>query len=228
LEKRRSRVTKVLMVVAHYDDPVIWAGGAVRQTRSEGWDWTVVATCVEERSRREYFEAWCESLGVHPVSLLFKDHPDGGPFSQNHRTSLREAILGACRKTTFDWVFTHSLDKEGEYGPHPNHTEAAQTVVSLADERVLPAQSIAHFAYRRIYGLGDLPSVATRDASHYLPLDYEVLRWKAAWCARAQDVELLDSSLGGHTWLEKLAWPCPNPEAFVGDGLKLPPPFAGR
>jgi LmbE family N-acetylglucosaminyl deacetylase len=221
-------VTKAIAVGAHYDDAVIWAGGAIKRTLSKGWDWTIVTTCAEEEHRRKYFRQWCESLGVRPVALLFKDHPDGGPFSQNDRDALCDALRRLLRNSAPDWVFTHPLDPEGEYGPHPNHTEAAEALASLAGEGTLGVSQIAHFAYRRLYNLADLATVARVEASHYLQLNYDELRWKAQWCEKANDVESRDPALGANTWLKKLAWPCPNPEAFVGDGLRLPPPFVGR
>jgi LmbE family N-acetylglucosaminyl deacetylase len=217
-----------MAVVAHYDDAVIWAGGTMRRTLSLGWDWTIVTTCAAEEHRRKYFMEWCESLGVRPVALLFKDHPDGGPFSQNDRKVLCDATRNAVRSVTPDWVFTHSLDADGEYGPHPNHAEAAEAVASLARDGILSVNHVAQFAYRRIYRILDLAPVARGEASHYVQLDYDDLAWKAEWCARARDVELRDPTLGGVSWLEKLGWPCPNPEAFAGEGLLLPVPFISR
>jgi LmbE family N-acetylglucosaminyl deacetylase len=225
---KEDEVTKAVAVVAHYDDAVIWAGGTIKRTLSLGWDWSIVTTCAEEEHRRKYFTEWCESVDARPVALLFKDHPDGGPFSQNGRRVLCDAIRNAVRSAAPDWVFTHSLDADGEYGRHPNHTEAAEAVASLADEGTLGVSQVAHFAYRRIYGLSDVATAARLEASHYLQLDYEELRWKAEWCETANGVEFRDPALGANTWLKKLAWPCPNPEAFVGNGLRLPSPFVRR
>ena len=227
-DAEEDEVTNAIAVVAHYDDAVIWAGGTIKRTLSLGWDWTIVTTCAAEQSRRDYFVRWCESLGVRPVALLFKDHPDGGPFSQNDREVLCDAIRGAVRSAAPDWLFTHSLDGDGEYGPHPNHTEAAEALASLAGEGVFRVSQVAHFAYRRAYGLPELATVAGVEASHYLQLDYDELRWKAEWCEAANGVEMRDPALGADTWLKRLAWPCPNPEAFAGNGLKLPSPFVGR
>jgi LmbE family N-acetylglucosaminyl deacetylase len=214
-----------LMVTAHFDDPVIWAGGIVKRTRDVGWDWTVVVFCAAEPQRRACLEAWCESLGAHPVSLRFVDHPDGGPFSRNAQDALRTDLLRVTQRASFDWVLTHSLDPQGEYGPHPNHTEAARIVATMAERGELPRDRIAHFAYRRIYGAAG-PTVAALEAVQVVQLDYEELRWKAEWCAKARDVELRDASLHGRSWLERLSWPCPNPEAFTGQapkGMRLSP-----
>jgi LmbE family N-acetylglucosaminyl deacetylase len=221
-------MTKAIAVVAHFDDAVIWAGGAIRRTHALGWDWMIVCTCAVEPSRRGYFLESCDALGAREVALEFVDHPDGGPFSRNAREALCAAVREAARSAAPDWVFTHSLDRDGEYGPHPNHSEAAEAVASLAGEGILRVSQIAHFAYRKMYRVPDLGPVARSEASHYLQLDYDESRWKAEWCGKANAVEMSDPALGKNTWLKRLGWPCPNPEAFTGTGLRLPAPFVGR
>ncbi len=221
-------MTTGVAVVAHFDDALIWAGGAIRKTRALGWNWTIVCTCAPERNRHTYFLESCDALGARGVAFEFVDHPDGRPFSRNDRAALSGAIRGVIAGTSSGWVFTHSLDPEGEYGPHPNHMEAAEAVASLAREGILGAGQIAHFAYRKATGVPNLAPVARVEASHVLQLDYDDLAWKAGWCARARDVELADAALGGVSWLERLGWPCPNPEAFSTQGLDLPPPFVRK
>ena len=220
-------MTEALAVVAHYDDALIWAGGAIARSRRLGWSWTVVALCVGEVERRGVFDGWCRALDVRGIALTFRDHPDGRAFSRNDPKSLRGAILGEIGEASFDWVFTHSPDPEGEYGFHPNHAEAAETVAALCEEGLFDARRVVRFAYRRIRGRADLPTVVAPDASWFVLLDYEELSRKAEWCRRAHAVELHDPALGGRSWLERLAWPCPNPEAFEGEGLRLPAPFIG-
>ncbi len=217
-------MTNGLVIVAHYDDPLIWAGGAIRRTAARGWNWTIVATCVEVGGRKRYFEQWCGTLGVQGIDFAYADHPDGRPFSRNDRRAMTKAVFDALQSTRFDWVFTHNAGAEGEYGFHPNHAEAAEIVTSLVDAGLIVDRQIVHFCYRRAYGLLDLPAVGGARASHVLPLDYRELAWKAKWCERARDVEIRDPLLAGFTWLDRLSWPCPNPEAFDGCG-SLPPPF---
>ncbi len=219
---------RAVAVVAHFDDALIWAGGAIRRTRALEWEWTIVTTCAAEHHRRAYVESWCASLGAHSESLRFVDHPDGEPFSRNDRAGLLRDVGKILNSASPDWLFTHSLDDRGEYGRHPNHAEAADVAVALARAASLKVSRVAHFAYCRVYGGARVPTVARLESTHYLALDYDDLRWKAEWCARANSVESADPSLGENTYLRRLHWPCPNPEAFSGDGLALPPPFAAR
>jgi len=218
------KTVRALAITAHYDDALIWAGGAIRQTKALGWTWTVLATCVDEESRRAYFAAWCASVGVRGVALRFVDHPDGKPFSRNNRDGLYDAVADGVGREPFDWVFTHNPDPNAEYGPHPNHNEAARTALRLIDSGASGGR-LARFSYRRLYPSDSSAAVASPDASHTVPLDYGQLQWKAAWCSRAHALEAADVRLNGRSWLERLAWPCPNPEAFLVQGATLPSPF---
>lgn len=220
-------MSQAAAVVAHFDDAVIWAGGAIRRTRRLGWDWTIVCTCAAEPMRRAYFLASCEALGARGVALEFADHPDGKPFSCNDHRALVEGIRVAAGQEPLDWVFTHNADRHGEYGLHPNHAEAARGVLELVRSGGLTSRGVVEFSYRRLGGAAG-PPVARPSASHILALDYDELAFKADWCARARDVELVDPTLGGVSWLEGLGWPCPNPEAFSIRGAGLPPPFVRR
>lgn len=210
-------MTRALAVVAHYDDAVLWMGGAIKRTRHAGWDWTVVAMCVAEAARRQHFEDACVSLGADHTSTDFVDVQSGDPFDKNRRDGMRKALQGIILQSMYDWVFTHSLGKHCEYGYHANHMEVAQVVAELAGDKKIcdgPAR-VAHFAYEPIYG-GGIATVAVTCANAYLQLEYNELLWKCRWCERAAR---LDGSL------RSLAWPCPNPEAFSGEGLSLPGPF---
>ncbi len=220
-------MTHALAVVAHFDDAAIWAGSAIRRTRTLGWEWTIVCTCAAEESRRRYFLEFCAELGARGIALEFIDHPDGDPFSRNSRVAMAARVAAAVGGAAVDWVFSHSSDAAGEYGAHPNHAEAAQTVADLIASCALQPRGVAQFAYRRFLAGRAGPPVAQPDASQIFVLDYEEISWKAAWCARARDVETRDPALGGRSWLEGLAWPCPSPEAFTVTGNPLPRPFDG-
>ncbi|MEW5827204.1 MAG: PIG-L family deacetylase [Candidatus Bipolaricaulota bacterium] len=214
-----------LALVAHFDDAPIWVGGAIWGTLQLGWEWLVVTTSAAEPQRRGYIDAWCASLGVRSVALSFCDHPDGAPFSRNARDELLLCVREAVQGFRPDWVFAHNPDSLGEYGPHPNHLEAAEAARELAHQGLWKADRLALFAYQRASGTA-APPVARSGATHILPLDYPTLQRKAAWCASANDVERADPELGENTWLRHLGWPCPNPEAFSAHDL--PPPFLRR
>lgn len=213
-------MTSALAVVAHYDDAVLWIGGTIRQTMQNGWDWTVVAMCVTETWRRQYFQESCDSLQVNWASKEFLDIQSGDPFDKNCRDRMRKAVQEIFSQRKYDLVFTHSLAEHCEYGYHANHMEVAQIIREVGDGNTMSdgTSRVVYFAYKPIYP-GGVATVAATDAIAYLQLEYDDLLWKCKWCERALR---FDESL------RCLAWPCPNPEAFSGDGLSLSKPFVLR
>ena len=100
--------------------------------------------------------------------------------------SLIDAIGGA----TFDWVFTHSRDRFGEYGGHANHSE----MVSLVTASRGVATDDRHGQCRPLLLLSDIRlrragAVARPDATHYLQLTYDELLFKCHWTMQAPDVD---------------------------------------
>ncbi len=179
-----TTVTSAIAVVAHHDDALLWVGGTIKRTLRCGWDWTVVAMCVQSDEKKSFFDDWCKSLSVRHDSRKLHDYPNGNPFSANKLCDMREKLLSATQKEKFDFVFTHTPDGRGEYGPHPNHLETAETVLNLANKGKLckcPTH-VLHFAYAPIYGLSGRATVARTDACWYVQLSYDELLWKSCWC----------------------------------------------
>lgn len=212
---------KAVAVVAHHDDHVLWMGGTIQRLAATGWQWTLVAMCVPDRERQGYFLHCCSVFGAAPVFMEFQDYMNGEPFSRNSRDEMRSQLAEAVRGQTFGLVFTHSRSERGEYwARHANHVEVRE----LATEMVVNQQfgpdhgGLAYFAYDVIYG-GGTATCARRDANYFLPLTYPELLWKCQLSSLAPDA---------HTSLKNLAFPCPNPEGFEGDGLILPPPLVRR
>jgi LmbE family N-acetylglucosaminyl deacetylase len=209
-------------IVAHHDDHVLWMAGTIQRLAVAGWHWKVVAMCVPELPRRDYFLHTCSVLGVDRAALEFRDYMPGNPFSQNDRASMRARLLETVRGQTFDLVFTHSRGEQGEYwARHANHVEVQELATELVDQHHLGSgrQSLAYFAYDVIYG-GGTATCARTDATYVMPLTYPELLRKCHLCRLAPDV---DTNLGN------LAYPCPNPEGFEGDDLQLPvPPLVRR
>jgi hypothetical protein len=214
-------VPKAIGVVAHHDDHVLWMGGTIQRLAGAGWQWTLIAMCVPDPNRRAYFDHCCSIFGAVPVAMGFQDYMEGAPFGRNNRDQMRNCLTEAVHGQSFDLVFTHCRGQHGEYGGrHANHVE----VLRLTDESVNDGQlgrgraSLAYFAYDIIYGGGTATGAKT-DAEYVLPLTYPELLWKCQLCSLAPDA---DTNLRG------LAFPCPNPEGFEGDGLILPGPFVCR
>jgi len=212
-----------LVVVAHDDDAVLWMGGTIHHLKY--WNWHAIAMCNQGNSeRKHYFEKTCGKLGVTAVPLDFLDYPDSSMVPRrNSIAEMKEALIGVVGTRAFDYVFTHSRDPNGEYSHHPNHSEVCEVVRSLVSDRQLVenGSKVAYFCYYPIYGLSGLATVATMEADCYFQLTYRDLAVK---------VELIRSHTPAivNNLERDLGAPCPNPEAFEGDGLTLPNPFVRR
>lgn len=216
------KVPNAIAIVAHHDDHVLWMGGTIQRLAVAGWHWKVVAMCVPDLPKRDYFLHSCSVLGVARAAMEFRDYLDGEPFSQNDRDSMRCRLVEAVRGQTFDLVFTHSRSERGEYwARHANHVEVRELATELVGKQQLgPGRhGLAYFAYDVIYGSGTATCART-DAAYWMPLTYPELLRKCELSRLAPDAD---------TSLRNLVYPCPNPEGFEGVGLDLPaPPLVRR
>ena len=213
---------KTLVVVAHDDDAILWMGGTIH--RLGKWDWHVVSICNQGNvQRKHYFRTTCAKLGARADALDFLDYKNSHTVpTQNSLTDIKEKLLEIVGDIRYDYVFTHSRNPDGEYSYHANHHEVCTVVEQLASEgRLVERCGLAHFCYSPIYRLPGLDSVARQDALYYFQLNYGELAFKA---------ELIGSHIPAivNDLEQDLGAPCPNPEAFEGDGLSLPTPFIGK
>jgi LmbE family N-acetylglucosaminyl deacetylase len=212
-------MTNALAVVAHHDDHILWMGGMIQRMRARGWNWTLVALCVPDPERRAYFVECCRALGAESLVMDFADHREGPEFGRNDREEMRSELLHAVQGRAYDFVFTHSRDGQCEYGFHANHRETQTIVTELVANGAIGTgpQHTAYFHYAPMFDRS--ATTARRDDACYLQLSYAELLHKCLWCAQAPDMRMN---------LADLKYPCPNPEAFTGDGLRLPDPDTGQ
>lgn len=212
-----------LVVIAHDDDVVLWMGGAVHNLKD--WNWHLVSMCNQGNlQRKRYFEQTSSKLGARYNTLDFLVYQDMNSVPEpNSIDQMKESLWQLVGCNTYDYVFTHSRDPNGEYGRHDNHHEVRKVVQSLIsdDKLMVRRDRLAHFCYSPIYRLSGLATVAEHDADFFFQLSYEDLAFK---------VELIRSHLTAivNNLEQDLGSPCPNPEAFDGEGLSLPSPFIGR
>ena len=212
-----------LVVVAHDDDVVLWMGGAVHHLRD--WNWHLVSMCNQGNvKRKRYFEQTSSGLGARSDTLDFLEYQDRNSVPEpNSIDQMKQSLLQLVGTMTYDYVFTHSRDPNGEYSRHDNHHEVCKAIESLISENKLAESRdrLAHFCYSPIYGLSGLASVARKDANYFFQLTYKDLAFK---------VQLIRSHMASiaSNLEQALGAPCPNPEAFEGEGLSLPCPFIGR
>jgi hypothetical protein len=46
-------------------------GGTIQQMKAAGWDWTLIAMCVDRPERQKYYDRCCGSLGVRGIRMDF-------------------------------------------------------------------------------------------------------------------------------------------------------------
>jgi len=176
--------------------------------------------CIPEPAQINYFYNSCKAYGVKAIQMDFMDYQSDGPFSKNSRSVMESRLLNGIAGDSFEWVFTHTTDPNGEYGRHDNHFEVADITTSLVSKGVLGQgmEKLAYFYYCPIYGGNGRATVANIGADYFLQLTYGELQTKCEWCIRVPDPGNLES----------IGFPCPNPESFKGARLNLPEPFIAK
>ncbi len=214
---------KVAVIVAHDDDVVLWMGGTIHLL--EDWEWHIISMCnAHNEERKDYFHNTANRLGVTANVFAFLDYQNKESSSRlNCILDMKQQLSSLLKNERYDFVFTHSRDENGEYGFHANHQEVCEVVKSLVSEKqiVEDFSKIAFFCYSPLYELPGLSTVARQDAKFYMQLPYSSLAFKIGLIQlhKPEIVKNLQDDLGS---------PCPNPEAFEGDNLRLPAPFTER
>jgi len=130
---------KSLIIVAHPDDEIIWAGGLILQNLH--WDWTIFSLCrASDKDRAPKFRKVCNHLGAKSIITDLDDEFDFKISSKE----IKNLILSNLPKKRFNYVFTHGAN--GEYG-HIRHLEVHNAVKQLVKNKLLECDSLWFFAY---------------------------------------------------------------------------------
>lgn len=142
VDSPRWSYKSALMIVAHPDDEVLWAGGTVLlhpETR-----WTVLALCRrDDPDRAPRFRKVLGILGAAGELGDLDDGPDQSPLPPALVRDAVRALVGAADP---DLILTHST--AGEYTRHRRHEEIGAAVLALWDAGELRSRELWTFAYR--------------------------------------------------------------------------------
>jgi len=142
---------KALAVVAHSDDHILWMGGTI--LRLNRWMWHILSLCKSHNSedfepKRIIFDQSCRQLGAAKYAANdLKDYQSRDAMECHQLTRMKEEIL-AFADSTYDFVFTHSVHDNCEYGFHANHAEVRDAVNQLLKGAMIRTEGILHFCYK--------------------------------------------------------------------------------
>ncbi|MDH5690071.1 MAG: PIG-L family deacetylase [Candidatus Bathyarchaeota archaeon] len=208
LNKNLNR--KALVLVAHCDDAVLWIGGTIHHIRD--WEWHVFSMCNgNDDLRIQPFNKSCEMLGVTKFQAFnFEDYQTGEVFSKNNKEKMKLKLTKVMDKA-YDYVFSHSLQEWNEYSHHANHKEVGIISSEITKQK---HWQLIQFCYYPIYGSDTATVAFKKRAKYFYQLNYEDLKFK---------LKLIDCFLNEMGNLKNMSYPCPNPEAFEGNNLPVPP-----
>jgi LmbE family N-acetylglucosaminyl deacetylase len=209
--------TRVLVVLAHPDDPEYYCGGTVARWCAEGRsvtyclltrgdkgaDESAVDPASLARLREAEQRAAARLLGVREV--IFLDHPDGYLVPD---LNLRRDIVGIIRRVRADIVVTcdpTSFIPSTSYLNHPDHRAAGQATL----DAVFPAagsglffpelereQGLKPYTVGQVYVAGALHPNTTVDVTAYLDRKVAALREHKS---QIQDLDGLEARI--REWL---------------------------
>lgn len=133
--------TKAVVIVAHPDDEVLWAGGAILARRH--WSWRVASLCrSDDPDRAPRFRRVMEQLGAVGAMSNLDDGPEQRPLED---ALVRNTVLSLVPAVPYDLILTHG--PRGEYTRHRRHEETCRAVVGLWADGSLEAAAIWLFGF---------------------------------------------------------------------------------
>jgi LmbE family N-acetylglucosaminyl deacetylase len=132
---------RVLVIVAHPDDEILWCGGLMLSHPE--WRWTVLSLCRgDDADRRPRFFKSMARLGASGKAACLDDGPEQNPLPQGE---IESTILSHLDSDSFDLILTHSPN--GEYTRHLRHEEVAKAVMSLWEQEKFHKAALWLFAF---------------------------------------------------------------------------------
>lgn len=158
---------KALVVVAHPDDHVLWAGGTILKLKT--WEWHVISLCNSHNddftSKLKVFKSSCQALGVKRfLARELKDYQPRELMEVEQPLKIQKEILAFADKE-YDLVFTHSVNPHCEYGFHANHSEVRDSVNHLLGNNLLTSRGTLYFCYKPLGN--NQPVVVDLDSANY-------------------------------------------------------------
>jgi len=133
---------KVLVIVAHPDDELIWMGGTLLRNKDK-WNTTLIClTRASDKDRAPKFHKACKELGISKSFIFDLNDENFNPIPQNKIISTIENAIKD--EIEYDFIYTHG--KDGEYG-HIRHIEIHNAINEMLKLKKLKCKNIFYFSY---------------------------------------------------------------------------------
>lgn len=132
---------KVLVIVAHPDDEIIWCGGTLMNHPE--WDVFILCLCRKnDPDRAPKFRAILKELGAEGIMGDLDDEPEQIPLNLD---DIGLIICELLPDYQYDLIITHNL--EGEYTRHRRHEEISKAVIRLLQNNKIITFKFWMFAF---------------------------------------------------------------------------------
>jgi len=159
-----------VVIAAHPDDEVLWAGGLMLMHPDSHW--TVITTCRKSDPDRstKFFKA-VKELNAVGIMGDIDDSPELKPLNTS---DVQKTIIELLPSNRFDLIITHNMS--GEYTRHLRHEEVSKAVFGLCKSEKIFAKAIWSFAYED--GNGHYLPRAEKQADIFINLTDEIWQKK--------------------------------------------------
>ena len=133
--EKKIKPTQNCMVVAHYDDEIIFSG--FDELYKDGVNYTVIVCTFKDTSWHEGFLRIMTKLKVESYAVFNNLTSSEKDFKFSNE--FEEELTRVIKNGNYSKILTHNA--EGEYG-HPQHIEINRIVTSSFPYVVLPFKSL--------------------------------------------------------------------------------------